>query len=290
MIRETTEESGIGYKSILSKKRVSFVKIIGIQKKASLKTSLQILFLSTCLLWGYSAQASDILIVTESLPPYSYQDGDAVKGMSTEVVQAVLHEVGIQADIHVYSWTRAYLLALTKPNVLIYSISRTPEREELFQWIGEVAPQGSYLFKLASRRDIQLNTLDDAKAYRVGTWRDDVSEHYLIGKGFVRGKHLDNSGTPKQNILKLIKQRLDLTSDAELSFYHQARELGHDPALFVKAFRLEDLSQPLYMAFNRETPMVLVNAFRKALASIKRQGLYEAIHRKYPSLSTRQTD
>jgi polar amino acid transport system substrate-binding protein len=230
------------------------------------------------------------LIVTESLPPYSYQDGDVVKGMSTEVVQAVLHEVGIQADIHVYSWTRAYLLALTKPNVLIYSISRIPEREELFQWIGEVAPQGSYLFKLASRRDIQLNTLDDAKAYRIGTWRDDVSEQYLIGKGFVREQHLDNSGTPKQNILKLISQRLDLTSDAELSFYHQAQELGHDPALFAKAFRLGDLSQPLYMAFNRETPVALVEAFRKALASIKRQGLYEAIHRNYPSLSTRRTD
>jgi hypothetical protein len=61
-----------GYKIILSKKRASFVKKIDVHKKASLKASLQILFLSTCLLWGYPAQASDILIVTESLPPYRY--------------------------------------------------------------------------------------------------------------------------------------------------------------------------------------------------------------------------
>ena len=61
---------------------------------------------------GRPARAIDILIVTESLPPYSDKHEGTITGMSTEVVQAVLNELGMQADIQVYSWTRAAILNL----------------------------------------------------------------------------------------------------------------------------------------------------------------------------------
>lgn len=82
---------------------------------------------------SHAIQSTDLLVVTENLPPYNYKEGIAVKGVATEVVQALLKEVGLQADIHVLSWVRAYLKALEQPNVLIFSLVRTPEREEHFR-------------------------------------------------------------------------------------------------------------------------------------------------------------
>ncbi len=147
---------------------------------------------------SYAAQATDLQIVTENLPPYNYRDGAVIKGVSAEVVQALLKEVGLQADIHVLSWVRAYLKALNQPNVLIFSIVRTPDREALFHWVGQVSTTQSYLFKLSSRRDIRIARLQDARRYLIGTWREDVREQYLLSQGFIRKKEIDSSGSPSK--------------------------------------------------------------------------------------------
>ena len=238
-------------------------------------------FIVSLLLVINPLQADDLTIVTESLPPYNYKIDNEVRGVSTEVVRAVLQELGIESEIKIYPWARSYQLALKKPNVLIYSISRTPQRENLFHWIGEVAPLNSYLFKLAARQDIALTDLADAKRYLIGTWREDVSEQHLLSQGFELGKQLDNTGNPEQNITKLLKKRLDLTSDAELSFYFKVQKLGYNPSLFTKAIKLEALSTPLYMAFSKQTSNEQVEQFRNALMKIKQDGVYDRILKKY---------
>jgi len=74
------------------------------------------------------ARASDLLIVTEELPPYNYQEDGVAKGLSTEVVQAVLAETGLEAEIQFYPWARRYIMAQNRTNTLIYSMARIQER------------------------------------------------------------------------------------------------------------------------------------------------------------------
>ena len=236
---------------------------------------------------SHAAGAPTLTAVTENLPPYNYQEGNAVKGVAAEVTQALLEEVGLQADIQVLSWVRAYIQALEKPNVLIFSIVRTPDREDLFHWIGKISVSKSYLFKLADRDDIQIQRLEDAKSYTIGAWREDVREQYLLSHGFVQSKHLDNSGTPSQNIQKLMLRRLDLVADSELSFYFQLKQLNHDPHVVKKAFELEDISLPFYIAFSKKTSPDLAEAFRQALERVKRKGIFQAIHQKYLGVASR---
>ncbi len=233
---------------------------------------------------SHAAPSIDLQIVTEDLPPYNYKDGSEVKGVATEVVQALLDELGLQTDIRVIPWVRAYLMALKQPNVLIFSIVRTPEREALFHWVGKVSTAQSYLFKLATRQDIQLTSLDDARPYRIATWREDVREQYFVSQGFVRGKQLDSSGSPKQNIQKLMKRRIDLVAASDLSFYYLLRQLNYDSRQFAKAFKLEAVSLPFYIALSKKTDPALVETFKNALNSLKKKGIFQAIQQKHLGL------
>ncbi len=60
------------------------------------------------LLFTLPSWAGPLTIVTEDFPPYNYEQDGKASGLSSEVVQAVLKEIGLQADIIFYPWRRAY--------------------------------------------------------------------------------------------------------------------------------------------------------------------------------------
>jgi len=224
------------------------------------------------------AEASEISIVTEDFPPYSYLRDGKITGVSTEVVRAVLKEVGTDAEIKIYPWARAYRSALNEKNVLIYSIGRTKERENLFKWVGIVAPCDIYLFKLKERKEIKADSLDTAKHYVLGILRQDMCLDYLKSKGF---DNITVSDTDEDSIKILVRKRVDLIPFAELSFVFSVRKLGYDPSDFEKVCFIKDLSEGLYMAFSKETPDILVERFKNALDKVKADGTYNRIMNAY---------
>jgi polar amino acid transport system substrate-binding protein len=52
-------------------------------------------------------------------------------------------------------------LALNHANVLIYSIIRTPEREKLFHWVCSLNTVEYFVFQIATKKDIVVNSLED---------------------------------------------------------------------------------------------------------------------------------
>ncbi|WP_462379775.1 substrate-binding periplasmic protein [Pseudomonas sp. Marseille-QA0892] len=162
---------------------------------------LRVLLLANAMLVA-QAQAHSIQIVTEELPPYNMTVDGKLTGMSTEVVKAVLADVGIDATFQAMPWARAYDTALHGENVMIYSIARTPERESQFKWVGMVAPMRWYLYSAASR-PLALQTLDQAMPYQIATVKQDVGEQYLTERGFQVGSGLQSSVRHELNYEKL---------------------------------------------------------------------------------------
>lgn len=225
----------------------------------------------------------DIRIVTEELPPYNMTQDGRITGMSTEVVQAVLKEVGISAPIQSMPWARAYDIALNSENTLIYSITRTPQREKLFKWVGDIAPVHWYLFA-RSGSNIHLASLDDARKYQIAAVKEDAGEQYLLSQGFVAGKNLQSSNKYQHNYDKLKLGRADLWISLELNALHLIRQAGEEPEkTVVRALSLPGLDgeHGLNMAFSLKTPDALVERFRQGLLSIHRNGTYDAILKKW---------
>ncbi|WP_260958733.1 substrate-binding periplasmic protein [Pseudomonas citri] len=236
-----------------------------------------------CLAANACAAEAPLRIVTEELPPYNMTLDGRVTGMSTEVVQAVLKEVGMDVPIQPMPWARAYELALNESNVLIYSIVRTPAREGLFQWVGAIAPTQWYMYSLADR-PVRLNSLADAHGHQIATVNQDVGEQYLISKGFRIGEELQSSTKYEHNYRKLKVDHVELWISNELNALYMTRQNGEDPdKVLVRSLPLPELSSAggFSMAFSRKTPTETVEKFRAGLETIRRNGVYDAIVRKW---------
>lgn len=235
------------------------------------------LLLSVILMSLLPAYGESITIVTEEFPPYSYSDNGKITGIGTETVFAVLNDLKIKPEIKIYPWARAYKMALSQKNVLIFTISRTQQRENLFKWVGPVAPSSVALFSLQKRDDMTINSLNDAKKYKIGAVREDARTQYLLSKDFTR---IDQVTNDTQNLKKLLANRIDLWLVDELTAYYMIKENGYANKIFKKVYGFQ-ISSGAYMAFSKSTSDELVETFRKSLENIKIDGTYAKIVEKY---------
>jgi polar amino acid transport system substrate-binding protein len=227
-----------------------------------------------------------IHVYTSEFPPYNFDDGSGkIVGLSTEVVQAVLNELHVNALPESMPWARSYAMAQKEPNILIHSITRNAEREKLFKWVGVIAPASYSLWALASRPDIRPSSIEDLKKYRVGTTNNDVVEQYLRKKGLPNIDSVSGQDAYEKNILKLQANRTDLWGVSTLPGMYFLMRQGVQGKI-VPVFELKEIdSDGMSVAFGALTDDAVVEQFRNALESIKRKGIYQKILNKY-SLSS----
>ncbi len=229
-----------------------------------------------------SVNAEKIEIVTTNFPPYSFQRNGNMTGMATEIVEATFKTAGLSHQkIQSFPWARAYHNALYGKNTLIYSIARSAEREPLFQWIGKIAPYRIHLYKLKSRKNVKVSSLEDAKHYIVGGEFADIKQAYLIKQGFVEDKNLQLASSDEINIRMLFAGRIDLLPFDDFSLPIMLNREGHSLAELEPVVFLKDISYDLYLAANKSISPEITGKLRQALESIKKSGQLSKIHSKY---------
>lgn len=228
------------------------------------------------------AYGADIKVVTEPWPPYTYNDGNGIQGVVTEIVRATLDESGLDYTIDVYPWARSYDMARTGENVLIYSIFKLPNREKLFKWIKiDGLSINMYLFKPKHRTEINVQCLEDAKQYRIGVTRETSTHYFLLSKGFVEAVNLFPVNCEDLNTLKSSPEtmRIDLTTGDRLSQAHQLKTAKLPPDYWVPQIPL--FYEDFYMAFGLKTSDEIVDTVRHAFRTIKDEGQLDGIVEKY---------
>lgn len=231
-------------------------------------------------LGGTFSVAQEISVVTEEWPPFNYTENGKVIGLSTEVVEAVFAHAQIPVKITVYPWARAYNLALEDANVAIYTIGRTPERESLFHWIGPITPRAKEaLYKLKTRSDIVIATIEDLKQYHIGVIRQEIVHQILSAQGFEDGTQVQAVPTQEQNIKKLFAGRIDLLGSLDLVLAVEMKKAGLTMNELAEAFVLTE--GPGYLAFSKATPIEVVERVRAAFEYVNAQGLIKQVTDKY---------
>jgi polar amino acid transport system substrate-binding protein len=223
-----------------------------------------------------NAVAGTFTIMTEDYPPFNYTEGGKLTGLSTEVMFEILNRVDQPKDIELKQWTEAYEQTMKNPNCILYSVTRTKEREGAFKWVGPVAPDRVVFYKKKGSA-LKIATLDDAKkAGKIGTCTGYASEDLLKKEGFT---NIVSEADDSKNASKLFSGEIDLWVVGELTGIHIAKVTGNDPTGLEKAFDVQDTQ--LYIAFNKETPDEEIAKWQKALDEMKKTGVYDKILSKY---------
>ena len=220
--------------------------------------------------------AQELTIISEDNPPFNFLKDGAFTGSSTEVVREILRRLDHKDDIKVMTWARAYQLALTQPNVILFSTARTKEREHLFHWVG---PIYKVRFGFYARRGSgpYPTCLADAKQVgAIATYKDDVREQLLKSLGF---SNLDSSKSPASNLKKLLSGRVDLWLHSNLGVPSIARQIGIDPDEVELVLPFRDNN--VYIAISKGTPRVVVDKWKTTLDDMKREGSFERISKQW---------
>ncbi|MBV8633166.1 MAG: transporter substrate-binding domain-containing protein [Burkholderiaceae bacterium] len=217
--------------------------------------------------------------VTEEFAPFNHTENGKVTGYSTQVVEELLERAGMPYDLAIYPWSRSYKMAQTLPNVLIFTLARTPDREKEFQWIGALAKRKLYLYRLAARRDINVVNLEDAKRYRISVNRDDAAERLLLDLGFSYEKNLDLSPSDESSLKKLLAGRIDFITGNDFTIAHRLKMSGVEPSRVRRSAMLIDQGE-YYVAASKATSPEVVNRLRAAFQQMEKEGVIKRLEPK----------
>lgn len=212
-------------------------------------------------------------ITTEDNKPFNYLNDGKVVGLSTEIVLEMGRQAKIPMKIDMYPWARAYQTAMQTPETCVYSTVRLPERENAFKWIGPIAVNKWALFGKSTFQG-KIETLDDARPYRIGGAIMDAKAMYLKSLGFT---NIDSTGNDNLNVAKLMSGHIDLW----VAGLYKVSDLIEQGKL--KNIKLVVVVREVdyYLACNPSTSETTLNALNQAFEKLQKRGYIKAVTTRY---------
>ena len=215
-------------------------------------------------------------LVTEEYPPVTFMQAGKPSGFVTDIVREIARRQGIPDNIRLTAWKNAYGMALLHPKVVLFSAERTPERENLFRWVGPVGTNSAILYARKGA-GIRITSLAEAKqAGPIATTTNWFTEQHLKREGFT---NLVSSPDPRANVRQLMNGEARLSIFTDLTIPQIAREAGYTVDALEPVFTVSQTD--FYIAISKDTPDDVVTAWQATLDEMKRDGSFEAIYRRY---------
>ncbi|PWE52651.1 ABC transporter substrate-binding protein [Metarhizobium album] len=227
--------------------------------------------LTALLCLASEAQAAEISFTTEEYPPYSYRQGDRYFGIGVEQIQAMMKDAGLQYDMEMMPWARAYATAQTQSRHCVFAAAHIAERDGLFKWVEPLLIDRNILVSRQGA-DIKVTNLEDARQYTIGTQRGDYTADLLKEKGFAK---VDLAADFSLTLKKLLSERIELMPMSQ-NVYTELRKQG-TPIEEVMVFS----EQKLGIACHKDVDDATIDKMQKALDMLIADGRQDKIFIKY---------
>lgn len=219
-----------------------------------------------------AAPVARLYIATEIAQPTSTSGKGQTTGIVTEKIRTALERSGVDFEIKPLPWQRAYATALARPDGCVYPTTRTAERESKLKWVGPIAEAAWVMMARADRR-IKLDSLEQARKMRIGTYHGDARDQFLRERGF----NVDAASNDLLNIPKLLQGRIDLWAAsvrADLSPPLPGLDSRIVPILTFHRSQI-------YLACNRAVPDAVIAQINAQLEAMARDGTSRRIEREH---------
>jgi len=224
----------------------------------------------TFLFISINLQCREIKVVTEYLSPFQIKKVDgSLGGFSTEIIHELFKLTDDTANITVMPWARAYKIAQSERNVLIFSIARTKHREDKFNWIGTLMRQKYYFWGVKERFPKNQYSMNELMPLNIATIRNTNRHEYLLSNNF---KKIHSLIHEEQQIKMLYENRTDLVIEAELSLFEMIKRYGISADSIKKVAEIPELDAQLSVAFSKGTSAHLIKKYSDAFKALEKNG------------------
>ncbi|MFZ6689884.1 substrate-binding periplasmic protein [Undibacterium sp. SXout11W] len=220
--------------------------------------------------------AQELTIYTEDWPPVNFKNGNAVDGMAVDLVRALQARIGGHQEIRLVPWARGYKAVLEEPNVMLFSVGRTPEREKLMRLLGPIAISDTVLYTRKGQAERLRSLRDGIYSLPVGAYRSSIFVDVAKKKGF---QHIEQANSPQIEANMLLAGRFDMLVESSVAINQILKGIGRNSSEIEKLTVLDSLE--LYLAFSLNTSPEIFNAWENALRAAKKDGSFQKIYQKW---------
>ncbi len=232
------------------------------------------------------AQEYPLIAVANSSNVLQYQNAGKAEGPSVDILTMLLDEADLSADIAFMPWTRALKTATTRPNTIIMTIVRTPEREDNFHWIAKVSDTVKSFISLKENSTAVVSSFEQAKQKIVAVIRGSISETFLLEQEFSQDRNLFIVSNTNQAIQLLLNKKVDLVFCDPSVFYFYFAEKQLKSEEFIEVNTIEDTRKSGYIALSKGSDIAILNKLKAAQRIIEKNQKYHNLVKYRPLLPT----
>jgi polar amino acid transport system substrate-binding protein len=230
-----------------------------------------------------SATAAELRLVTGELPPYAFrvppptvaEAGEAM-GLVHDVVREIAWRIGHSGTVEFWPWSYAQELALTRPDVGILALTRSPEREDKYRWVVNVVTDDLVLVGGAG---VDAGDLDALKDRPIGVLRRSGAEALLRERGFTR---IQPASEEWINAQRMRDRLVDAWLAPRLMVLYAYREVGGDVAT-LNIGQVVRRSE-IWFAASKGMSDQEAGRWQSGFEQLRADGTYDAILARYARL------
>lgn len=217
---------------------------------------------------------NSVMVVANTNPLLQYQENGESKGPSAEILNGVLKEAQLKADISFMPWARAFSIAKNKPNTLIMSMLRTIEREDYFYWLIKVSYTDRVFISLKNKPENYVDTTEQAKKKLIAVILDSAAHEELTSMGFSdkRNLYIVSSGEQMVKLLATGRVELIYTDPNDVASYLQKINMSH---IEISHKIIASTNQRTgYIALNKNSDVKTVERLQQAAENFAKTAEY----------------
>jgi polar amino acid transport system substrate-binding protein len=224
--------------------------------------------------WSSSGPASaGLQWVAGNLPPFALDSPAGSRGFAHDLAMAMAQRLGRPQEVTYVPWARAVRMAEQGPNVGVFPLARTPDREANFQWLVPLMTVRYGLYTLATESRLELEQL---RPLRVGVLRGSPIAANLRAERFktiIEAKDY-------RDLLRLLRARtLDAVYAGTPMLEAAMDEYGQARPLFVLQTTLGEAT--LYMAASLHADAAETQRWVAAYRQLEDDGTVMRLRRRY---------
>lgn len=235
--------------------------------------------ISLWMLLTMQSAAESLQVVTLQYPPFEYEEQGAIKGIAVDIVKEVFARMQQPITITLYPFARALNMIKESEADAIFTFSKLPERETYADYPSEVLIEQTISLFVQQDAPITYDgDISSLRSYTCGVIRG--AQYGPVSDEAMKIMKVEEVTDHRQNVLKLVNNRLDVILGPRLVILFTIKELGQQGAVKELSPSLETV--PTYLAFSktRIAPEIKVQ-FERLLKELKDDGTYDKIIQAY---------